>query len=79
AYHHKIKRGSMRFSELDDISGIGPRRKRALLTYFKSIEEIKQAAPEDLLKVKGINRKTAENILRQLGLTRRVSTGDGQR
>ncbi|MFH1245663.1 MAG: excinuclease ABC subunit UvrC, partial [Candidatus Omnitrophota bacterium] len=47
AYHHKIKRGSMRFSELDDISGIGPRRKRALLTYFKSIEEIKQAAPED--------------------------------
>ena len=63
SYHHKLRQKDMRKSWLDEIPGIGPKRKQALLRHFKSIQAIKEASPEDLLKVKGINRKAAENVL----------------
>jgi excinuclease ABC subunit C len=49
-------------SELDEIEGIGPARKRALLNHFGSARGVKQAGLTDLESVAGINRETARRI-----------------
>ena len=61
--NHKILRKKNQFkSEIDSIEEIGPKRKKNLLLYFGSVNEIKRADVESLLKVPSINRKTAEKI-----------------
>ena len=60
--HRKRRAKSIYKSRLDEIEGIGASRKRDLLNYFGSVEEISQARIEDLQKVGGISKKTAENI-----------------
>lgn len=60
--HRKKRAKSMIKSSLDDIEGIGAKRKRDLLNYFGSVEAIKDASINDIAKVAGINKKTAENI-----------------
>ncbi|WP_241663746.1 excinuclease ABC subunit UvrC [Oecophyllibacter saccharovorans] len=49
-------------STLDDVPGIGPVRKKALLTRFGSLRNVRQAALEELEEVPGINRETAQSI-----------------
>ncbi len=49
-------------SELDEISGIGTARKRALLNHFGSARGVKQAGLEDLQAAPGINKETAKRI-----------------
>ena len=53
-------------SELDDIPGVGEVKKKALLKKFGSVENIKNATIEELMKVKGINKNLAEIILKKL-------------
>ncbi len=60
--HRKLRAKSVYKSRLDEIEGIGARRKRDLLNYFGSVEEISQAGVKDLQKVNGISKKTAEKI-----------------
>lgn len=60
---HRARRAkSIYKSRLDEIEGIGGKRKRDLLNYFGSVEEISQAGVKDLQKVPGISKKTAEKI-----------------
>ncbi len=60
---HRARRAkAITKSELDEIEGIGTKRKRALLNYFGSVKAIKDAMIEDLLKVEGIDKKTAQVI-----------------
>ena len=60
---HRHKRAkSMFVSRLDDIAGIGAKRKRDLLSYFGSVEEVAAANVKSLQKVAGISKKTAEKI-----------------
>ena len=60
---HRARRAkSISKSKLDEIEGIGARRKRDLLNYFGSVEEISQSSVKDLQKVVGISKKTAEKI-----------------
>lgn len=60
---HRKKRGKSVFkSSLDEVEGIGSKRKRDLLNYFGSAEEVAQASVKDLQKVAGISKKTAEKI-----------------
>jgi excinuclease ABC subunit C len=60
---HRQKRArSLAASSLDDVPGIGPNRKRALLMHFGTARAVKSAALEDLEKVAGINRSTARGI-----------------
>ena len=60
---HRKKRGkSVYKSRLDEIEGIGAVRKRDLLNYFGSVEEIAQASVKDLQKVSGISAKTAQIV-----------------
>ena len=49
-------------SPLDEIDGIGPRKKKALLAYFASSKEVSSASIQDLMKVEGISEKIAEKI-----------------
>ncbi|WP_258360927.1 excinuclease ABC subunit UvrC [Moorella sulfitireducens (nom. illeg.)] len=66
-YHRqKREKGAYR-SVLDDIPGVGPKRKRALLRHFGSIERISRATLEELLAVEGMNRAVAARILEGLG------------
>ena len=61
-YHRKLRSKNISASSLDDIAGIGKKRKVALLKELGSIENIKNASVEDLAKIKGMNQKTAENV-----------------
>lgn len=49
-------------SGLDDVPGVGPARKKALLTRFGSVRQVRQAALEELERVPGINREMAQVI-----------------
>ena len=61
-YHRKLRDKEMKKSKLDDIEGIGEKKKQELLKYFGSVEKIREADIEEISKVKGINKKLAENI-----------------
>ncbi|MEW6621891.1 MAG: excinuclease ABC subunit UvrC [Bacillota bacterium] len=62
AYHRSIRGKDSLRSLLDEIPGIGPKRKKALLMRFGSIEEIRAAAIKDLEEVEGMNKKAAEQV-----------------
>tara|TARA_B100000963_G_scaffold75282_1_gene63424 strand:- start:561 stop:2396 length:1836 start_codon:yes stop_codon:yes gene_type:complete len=53
-------------SSMDNLSGVGNSRKKLLLRYFGSLEQIKRASIEDLSEVSGIGRITAKSIYKQL-------------
>jgi excinuclease ABC subunit C len=54
-------------SQLDAIPGIGPMRRKALLTHFGGLQEIRQASTEELLTIPGITIKLAQAIRAALG------------
>jgi excinuclease ABC subunit C len=65
-YHRKLREATSLESELDYVVGLGEKRKRALLSKFGSVEEIRSADPEEIAKLQGFNRILAERILLQL-------------
>jgi excinuclease ABC subunit C len=65
--HHRQRRDSaMTRSLLDELPGVGPKRKRALLTHFGSPDRVARASREELEAVPGIPGKLARDIHRQL-------------
>ena len=62
--HHRALRGKAAVhSQLEDIPGIGPKRRKALLTRFGSLKAIRQASLEELTSTPGISKPAAEAIL----------------
>jgi excinuclease ABC subunit C len=61
-YHRKLRAKGLRLSDLDQIPGIGPRRKKLLLKHFGSLESIAAAEAEELAKVPGISASLADQI-----------------
>lgn len=61
--HRKKRNKSSLSSQLDQIPGIGPKKKQDLLKYFGSVANIRSASKEDLAKVKNINITLAEKLL----------------
>ncbi len=61
-YHRKLRSKNISSSPLDDIVGIGKKRKIALLKSFGDIDNIKKASVDELAKTKGMNQKSAENV-----------------
>ena len=53
-------------SSIDSLSGVGKVRKKSLIRYFGSIEQLKRASIEDLTEVSGIGLKTAKSIFEEL-------------
>ncbi|MCM1189988.1 MAG: excinuclease ABC subunit UvrC [bacterium] len=63
-YHRSLRSKAQVKSVLDDIPGVGPARRKALMRHFKSIEEIKSASVEELAQIPELNRRAAEEIRR---------------
>ena len=61
-YHRMLRSKEQVRSVLDDIEGIGPKRRMALIRHFRSIENIKAAGVEELMQAEGMNRKAAEAV-----------------
>jgi excinuclease ABC subunit C len=66
SYHRKLRHKEIIASALDNIPGIGPKRKKALLKKFGSIEAIKEASLEELSQTKGITSALAQKVKEEL-------------
>lgn len=64
-FHRQLRGKGLIQSELDKISGVGPKRRNLLLTHFKSIDAIREAEVSDITNL-GIPKNVAENILSEL-------------
>lgn len=62
-YHHKKHQKSSFSTSLTNIDGIGDKKAKALLKHFKTISAIKSSTVDDLLQVKGISKKNAQDIV----------------
>ena len=65
-YNKKLMNKNIAKSSLDEIKGIGPKKKQELLKKFGSVEAIKKADLEQIAQIKGINIDFAEEIKKQL-------------
>lgn len=66
---HRSKRSKRVISSsLEDIKGVGPKRRRALLQHFGSVENLKRASPADIAKASGMSERLATELLAQLSL-----------
>ncbi|MDD5449280.1 MAG: excinuclease ABC subunit UvrC [Candidatus Omnitrophica bacterium] len=65
-YHKGLRGKLVEESVLDSINGIGPKRKTDLIKYFGSIEGIKKAPTADLMRVRGINKRLADEIKKRI-------------
>ncbi len=61
-YHRSLRSKAQVKSVLDDIEGVGPTRRKALMRAFQSLENIRNAQVEELAEIEGMNRKTAEAV-----------------
>ena len=62
-YHRSLRSKTQVRSVLDDIPGVGPARRKALMRHFKSLEEIRQATVEDLMEIPEMNERTVQEIV----------------
>ncbi len=64
-YHHYRREKRTRRSALDDIPGVGPKRKKYLLRHYGSISKISDASLDELEALSFLDRRTAENVYRR--------------
>lgn len=65
-YHRKLRGKKLIQSSLEKIPGIGKKRRFELLRFFGSIDAIRSASADDIAKLKGFNKKVAENLANEL-------------
>jgi len=73
-YHRSLRGKAMTASILDEVTGLGPKRKKALLKEFGSVKRLSEATAEEIALVPGIPLKVAEEVtavLAQSGADRR--------
>ncbi|MBU1921280.1 excinuclease ABC subunit C, partial [bacterium] len=61
-YHRSLRKKSTMQSQLEDIPGIGPARRKALLAHFKSMQRLTSASLQELEEVPGLSSKTAGQV-----------------
>jgi excinuclease ABC subunit C len=66
AYHRKRRGKAMTASVLDDVPGLGPARKAALLRHFGSVKRLKAASAEEIATVPGMGERTAQAVVAAL-------------
>ncbi len=81
AYHRQRRAKAARVSVLDEIPGLGPARRKALIKQFGSVKKLRMATSEEIAMVPGIGRKIAATVVETLGQTTRnggvnVTTGE---
>ncbi len=62
SYHKNLRGKNMVHSVLDDIKGVGPARRKALVKHFADINEIKNASLEELEAVDGLDKRSAKSV-----------------
>ncbi|MCX6843186.1 MAG: excinuclease ABC subunit UvrC [candidate division WOR-3 bacterium] len=65
-FHRKLRGKKMVESELDEISGLGPMRKKVLIQHFGSLDKVRLASVEEIAKVKGFGPSLSEKVFREL-------------
>ncbi len=73
-YHREVRSRKTFRSVLDEIPGIGPKRKKALIRHFGSARAIAAASVEELAAVEGMSHAAAERVKEQIGNGRAVAT-----
>lgn len=64
---HRARRGkARRTSTLEDVAGVGPKRRRELLKHFGGLQELGRASADEIAKAPGISKKLAESIYASL-------------
>ncbi len=61
-YHRQLRSKGQVHSILDDIDGIGPARRKALMRHYTSLDDIREAKIEELAKIPSMNEKAAESV-----------------
>lgn len=61
-YHRSLRSGGQVHSFLDDIAGVGPARRKALMRHYESAEKMEQASVEELAAIPSMNRQAAEQV-----------------
>ena len=65
-YHRRLREKKTLTSTLEEIPGIGPKRRQALLKHFGSLESIRETTAEELMAVPGMTRRAAEQVKEHL-------------
>lgn len=65
-FHRNLRSKRQTRSALDEIPGIGEKRRLALLKHFGSVDKMKQASPDELAQAPGMNRPTAQKLYQSL-------------
>jgi excinuclease ABC subunit C len=66
-YHRQKRTAAGLRSSLDDVRGIGPKRKKQLLSHFGSVKRLKEATVDELAALPGMTRQVAEQVKNALG------------
>ncbi|MBN1526189.1 MAG: excinuclease ABC subunit C [Candidatus Omnitrophica bacterium] len=66
SYHKSLQSKKVGASVLDGIPGIGEKRKKALMNHFGSVDKIRDASVEDVMKVKGFNERSSRAVIEYL-------------
>lgn len=61
-YHRNLRGKAMTASVLDEVPGVGPKRKKAMLRHFGGIKRLREASAEEIASVPGISRDVAEAV-----------------
>lgn len=61
-FHRELRDKAMTVSILDEIDGVGPKRKRAIMRHFGSFRRLREASPDEIAAVKGVPHAVAEEI-----------------
>lgn len=75
-YHRRKRKTALLHSQLEEIPGIGPKRRLALLRHFGSLRQMRQATVEELASVQRIGMKAASLLYAELHVARRVNSED---
>lgn len=75
-YHRNVRSAGAFRSVLDEIPGIGPKRKKALIRHFGSTRSIASASVEDIAAIAGMNHELAERVKEFIGNGRAVNVSD---
>jgi len=67
AQHRRRRSKGMTSSVLDDVPGLGPARRKALLSTFGSVKRLRAASVDEIAQVRGMGRRTAEAVVAALG------------
>ncbi|MDO4806410.1 MAG: excinuclease ABC subunit UvrC [Coriobacteriales bacterium] len=65
-FHRELRDKAMTVSVLDEVPGVGPKRKRAIMRHFGSLKRLRAASPEEIAQVKGVPTQVAQAIWSEL-------------